>query len=50
MVSVLQKAMLFETLPSGSAKCNVCTRRCTIAAGKTGFCRVRKNIDGILYS
>ena len=31
-------------------RCNLCPRRCLIAEGKVGFCGVRKNIGGKLYS
>ncbi len=31
-------------------KCYLCPRNCTILPDKIGFCRVRKNIDGVLYS
>jgi pyruvate formate lyase activating enzyme len=31
-------------------RCQACARECTIAEGQTGFCRVRKNIKGKLYS
>ncbi len=30
--------------------CNLCNWRCVVDAGKLGRCRVRKNIDGVLYS
>lgn len=30
--------------------CNLCPKNCIIAAGRTGFCRVRQNTDGKLYS
>ena len=30
--------------------CQLCPKQCTIADGQTGFCRVRKNTDGILYA
>ncbi len=50
MVSGLKKAMLFKSLLSGNVQCSVCARRCVIASGETGFCRVRKNIDGTLYA
>lgn len=50
MVSSLKEAMFFESFPSGDVRCGLCARRCRIAPHKTGFCRVRKNIDGVLYS
>ncbi|MCL2549835.1 MAG: AmmeMemoRadiSam system radical SAM enzyme [Methanimicrococcus sp.] len=50
MVSSLKEAMFFESLPSGDVRCGLCAHRCRIAPEKTGFCRVRKNIGGILYS
>ena len=31
-------------------RCELCPRRCIIPEGKVGFCRVRKNIGGKLYS
>ncbi|WNY28415.1 hypothetical protein MmiEs2_06000 [Methanimicrococcus stummii] len=50
MVSCFKEAMLFETLPSGDVRCGVCARRCVIAPDQTGFCRVRKNVGGVLYT
>jgi pyruvate formate lyase activating enzyme len=47
---VLKEAMLYEQLSDGKVKCNLCGRRCTIADGKVGFCLVRKNEGGRLYS
>lgn len=31
-------------------RCFLCPRRCVIGEGKTGFCSVRKNEGGVLYS
>jgi len=31
-------------------QCLACNRSCIISCNKTGFCKVRKNIDGTLYS
>ena len=45
-----QKAMFFETLPSQKVRCGLCAHRCVILPNETGFCRVRQNIDGVLYS
>jgi len=46
----MKEAMLYEQLADNKVKCNLCARRCTIADGGTGFCRVRKNEGGKLYS
>ncbi|MFQ6074980.1 MAG: AmmeMemoRadiSam system radical SAM enzyme [Candidatus Bathyarchaeia archaeon] len=47
---VLKEAMLYEQMAGGRVQCNLCGRRCTIPEGSTGFCRVRKNDEGRLYS
>jgi len=46
----LHEAVLYERLSENVVKCNLCARRCTIPNGKTGFCLVRKNEGGNLYS
>lgn len=46
----MKEAMLYQTLPTGNAKCALCARRCNIAPGKRGYCGVRENRNGILYS
>lgn len=30
--------------------CSLCPKQCVIGQDKTGFCRVRKNVNGILYT
>ena len=42
--------MLYEELSGGRVQCNLCHRRCVISEGSTGFCRVRRNVGGRLYS
>lgn len=42
--------MLYEELPDDRVKCNLCGRRCLIPEGSRGFCKVRKNESGKLYS
>jgi pyruvate formate lyase activating enzyme len=42
--------MLYEQLSQNKVKCNLCARRCVIPEGAAGFCRVRKNEKGKLYS
>jgi len=45
-----KEAMLYEQLPENKVKCNLCARRCTIRENGVGFCLVRKNEKGRLYS
>ena len=42
--------MLYEKQKKQKVKCHLCARRCLISDGATGFCLVRKNEAGILYS
>lgn len=37
-------------IENGKLRCYLCPRKCFIPEGKSGFCGVRKNIDGKLYS
>ncbi|MEM3506210.1 MAG: AmmeMemoRadiSam system radical SAM enzyme [Candidatus Bathyarchaeia archaeon] len=46
----LKESMLYEKLEDKKVKCNICGRRCFIPSGSLGFCRVKKNEDGILIS
>ncbi|MEM2463113.1 MAG: AmmeMemoRadiSam system radical SAM enzyme [Candidatus Bathyarchaeia archaeon] len=46
----MREAMLYERLEGKNVKCNMCGRRCVIKDGGTGFCLVRKNENGVLYS
>jgi len=46
----LHEALFWKKEKDGRIKCNACQRNCIIGEGKTGFCRVRKNIEGKLYS
>ena len=38
----------WEPLEDGKVRCLLCPRRCVIAPGKRGVCRVRGNVDGKL--
>jgi len=44
------KAKYQELLPEKKVKCTLCPNFCIIDKGKTGICRVRKNISGELFS
>ena len=46
----LTEAVLYESAGDAKVHCALCNWRCTIADGGLGHCRVRKNIDGKLYS
>lgn len=45
----MREALYYEACSSG-AICRLCPKQCIIPAGRTGFCRVRKNIGGKLYT
>jgi pyruvate formate lyase activating enzyme len=40
----------FTSLNGGEIQCELCPRRCRVAEGKRGFCRVRENREGNYYS
>ncbi|NOZ80115.1 MAG: AmmeMemoRadiSam system radical SAM enzyme [DPANN group archaeon] len=45
----LQKARYWRPFKS-MVQCELCPKRCVIAEGKAGFCSIRKNIKGTLYT
>jgi pyruvate formate lyase activating enzyme len=46
----MHKAILYERAKAGKVKCCLCARRCVINVGSTGFCLVRENQDGTLFT
>jgi len=50
MIKIMKEAILYEKMKNKAVKCHVCCHYCTIAEGKRGFCGVRENKDGKLYS
>lgn len=46
----LKEAILYEPLGDKKVHCFLCNWQCRISEGKFGYCNVRKNIDGKLYS
>ncbi len=50
MASVLKEASFYKKLEAGKVKCLLCPHHCIIDPGKSGICRVRKNIGGKLYA
>lgn len=45
----MREALFYEQRGQ-AAHCGLCPKKCVIAEGQTGFCRVRKNTGGKLYS
>jgi len=46
----MKEAMFYEKLENKKVRCRLCAFNCIIPEGKIGICRVKKNIDGKLYS
>jgi pyruvate formate lyase activating enzyme len=46
----MKEALWWETQEDGRILCTLCPRYCKMADGQAGFCFIRKNIDGKLYS
>jgi uncharacterized Fe-S radical SAM superfamily protein PflX len=44
------EAMLYNRQDEGKVKCALCSRRCLISDGAPGFCLVRRNEGGNLYT
>ncbi|MGE5555571.1 MAG: AmmeMemoRadiSam system radical SAM enzyme [Methanocella sp.] len=44
------EAMLYTRQDEGKVKCCLCSRRCLISDGAPGFCLVRRNEGGTLYT
>lgn len=43
-------ALLATQLEDGKVRCEVCAHRCVISPGQKGFCKVRENRGGELFS
>lgn len=46
----MKEAMFYEKLEGNKVRCRLCAFNCIIPEGKIGVCRVKKNINGKLYS
>jgi len=46
----MKEALFYEKAEKSAVKCVLCPRFCKIAEGKLGFCNVRENREGKLYS
>jgi len=48
--SKLKEAQFYEKLGDNLLQCQLCPRKCTIPDKRRGYCGVRENQDGILYT
>jgi pyruvate formate lyase activating enzyme len=46
----LKEALFYQKRENGIVQCQLCPRRCIIGKGQRGFCGVRENKDGVLYT
>ncbi len=46
----LKEALFYEKLANKIVQCHICPRNCIISSGKRGFCGVRENREGTLYT
>ena len=46
----MKEAILYKETEGSTLQCEACAHRCTIEEGRTGICKVRRNIDGKLYT
>jgi len=46
----MKEALLYEKLENKLVHCFLCSHHCRITDKKFGFCGVRQNIDGVLYT
>lgn len=49
-IDVIKEAMFYEKIGNSKVHCNLCAQSCKIAQGKRGFCGVRENREGELYT
>ena len=45
-----QTARFFERLEGNQVRCDLCPHHCHITPGRSGLCRVRRNVDGTLIA
>ncbi len=43
-------ALFYEKLPNSAVNCHLCPHNCIVAEGHAGYCKVRININGELFS
>ncbi|MBS7651002.1 radical SAM protein, partial [Candidatus Bathyarchaeota archaeon] len=48
--STLVEARYYHTIDEKTVQCDLCFRRCRITIGGRGYCKVRENVEGKLYT
>lgn len=46
----MREALLYEQIGHQMVHCHLCPHECVIPEGRTGYCGVRKNLEGRLYA
>ena len=46
----MREALWWQTEPDGKILCTLCPRFCRVGDGQAGFCYIRRNVGGKLYS
>ncbi|MDD4894767.1 MAG: AmmeMemoRadiSam system radical SAM enzyme [Candidatus Omnitrophica bacterium] len=46
----MKEALFYQKLKNKVVQCKLCPRECIISSGKRGFCGVRQNHDGVLFT
>jgi pyruvate formate lyase activating enzyme len=46
----MREALLYQKLAGSKVQCNTCQWRCKLAPGKSGVCKMYRNVDGTLHS
>lgn len=46
----LKEALFYQKLDNKNLQCQLCPRNCAVVPGKRGFCGIRENTNGVLYT
>ncbi|MDP8263213.1 MAG: AmmeMemoRadiSam system radical SAM enzyme [Candidatus Ancaeobacter aquaticus] len=46
----MREALFYEKTDNKIVRCRLCPHNCVINEGKSGLCKVRRNVSGVLYS
>jgi len=49
-ITNMKEAEYYSKIGDGNVKCNLCPHNCILANNESGKCKVRQNVEGILYS